>query len=168
MSATTAESKARLIGVTMLASMTFAWWWSDAQLVQNKSMLLATIIFVASVFVLFVVAIASVRCAQEAYRSATGRWSFHIGWFALMVVLAIIAGTVVWILLGAGPIGLDQLPWLKLPRNIIGEGWRYGVVYVIALTLIMASPRALRSSTRRVASSSGGIDELQRTMMHGG
>ena len=161
---TTVASRLRLIALTVLVSVTFAWYWGGASLTQNRSTLFATILFVAFGIVLFGVLVAAVRCTGEAYSRASGTWSFHIGWFILALLLAGLAGMVIWILSGSGPIGLDQLPWLKLPRNIIGSGWRYGVVYLITLA-ILAAPRSLPAHEAQPQDRPvGGVDVLQRMM----
>ncbi len=152
MPAATARDKVSLrpqhiIGMTMLVTMSFAWWWSKASLFEDRAVLAATIMFVAFAFVVAGVIITAVWSARRAYVQARGKWDFHIGWSLLALFLLGIAALIVWVLSGTGPVGLDQLPWPKLPSNIIAMGWRYGVPYIFAL-MVAFIPGFSNSSSR--------------------
>ena len=152
MSAAAAKGKTRVrsqfgMSVLMLVTMTFAWWWGDTSLVSDRAVLFATIIFVVFGFVVLSVIATAALCAGKAYREANGKWDFHIGWSVLSLLLLGLAALVVWVLSGTGPVGLDQLPWLRLPPNIIGVGWKYGVPYMFVLTIALI-PSSWASNAR--------------------
>ena len=147
----TGKTRARPLGYTsivLMVGMTCGWWLAGDSVFQNPTVMFATIIFVAFGLVVFGVIVTAVRCALQAYKKADGRWAFHIGWSVLSLLLLGFATLVVWVLSGTGPVGLDQLPWLNLPPNIIGLGWKYGAPYLfLILFALIPSSRASSAPT---------------------